>query len=82
MAIIEAKYDEAYKQTEAYYIERDSFIFESELKLERDIQNLKRESLKKQIEDYIDYYNNKRIKTKLSGLIFNYINSNFWGSLQ
>ena len=77
VAIIEAKYDEAYKQTEAYYIERDSFIFESELKLERDIQNLKRESLKKQIEDVEravkeqydgdlqKYSDNEREKTKI-----------------
>ena len=77
VAIIEAKYDEAYKQTEAYAIERDSFIFESELKLERDIQNLKRESLKKQIEDVEKavkeqyegdlqkYSDNEREKTKI-----------------
>lgn len=77
VAIIEAKYDEAYKQTEAYAIERDSFIFESELKLEKDIQNLKRESLKKQIEDVEKvvkeqyegdlqkYSDNEREKTKV-----------------
>ena len=77
VAIIEAKYDEAYKQTEAYYIERDSFIFDSELKLERDIQNLKRESVKKQIEDVEKavkeqydgdlqkYSDNEREKTKI-----------------
>ena len=77
IAIIEAKYDEAYKQTEAYAIERDSFIFESELKLEKDIQNLKRESLKKQIEDVEKvvkeqyegdlqkYSDNEREKTKV-----------------
>lgn len=39
------------------------------------------DTLKERIERYIDYYNHRRIKTKLSGLIFNYINSNFWGSL-
>lgn len=77
VAIIEAKYDEAYKQTEAYAIERDSFIFDSELKLERDIQNLKRESIKKQIEDVEKavkeqydgdlqkYSDNEREKTKI-----------------
>ena len=77
IAIIEAKYDEEYKQTEAYYIERDSFIFASELKLERGIQNLKRESVKKQIEDVEKavkeqydgdlqkYSDNEREKTKI-----------------
>ena len=77
IAIIETKYDEEYKQTEAYYIERDSFIFASELKLERGIQNLKRESVKKQIEDVEKavkeqydgdlqkYSDNEREKTKI-----------------
>lgn len=48
---MEAKYDEEYKKTEAYAIERDNFIFKSKLKLEEDIQKLNRESIVKQIED-------------------------------
>jgi hypothetical protein len=51
IAIMEAKYDEEYKKTEAYAIERDNFIFKSKLKLEEDIQKLNGESIVKQIED-------------------------------
>lgn len=77
VAIIEAKYDEAYKQTEAYYIEYSSFIVESEIQLERDIEELKKNSIKKQIEDVEKvvkeqyegdlekYSDNEREKTKI-----------------
>lgn len=77
VAIIEAKYDEAYKQTEAYAIEYSSFIVESEMQLERDIEELKKNSIKKQIEDVErivkeqyegdleKYSDNEREKTKI-----------------
>ena len=77
VAIIEAKYDEAYKQTEAYAIEYSSFIVESEMQLERDIEELKKNRIKKQIEDVEKivkeqyegdlqkYSDNEREKTKV-----------------
>ena len=50
-----------FKETKKWYLLGSFFMYYGEEKVSFS-------TLKKQIEDYIYYYNNKRIKRKLSGL--------------